>query len=281
LRLTDAEIDALLDEDLRFGDLTMRALGIGDRLGRITFAARADMILCGSEVAVRLLARLGASVTFSASTGTRCAAGDLVLAAEGSASALHAGWKTAQTLMEWASGVATLTQLIVDAAKLAAPHISVHCTRKAPPFTRRLAFQAVLAGGAEIHRLGLFDTVLLFDEHRVFLARSGDLPSMIARLRARAPERSIMVEVKTEDDAISAALAMADVIQLERFSPGAVNAIAGQLKKRADGRPIIAAAGGITEKNAAAYARAGADVLVTSAPYYARPADIQVRFAAA
>jgi molybdenum transport protein len=90
-----------------------------------------------------------------------------------------------------------------------------------------------------------------------------------------------MVEVKTEPDAISAALAGADVIQLEKFAPGAVKAVIDQLKKRADGRPIVAAAAGINEKNAAEYARAGADVLVTSAPYYAPPADIQVHFAPA
>lgn len=280
MRLPDAEIDALLDDDLRFGDLTMRALGIGDRPGRITFAARRDMVLCGSEVASRLLGRLGARVTFSAPAGTRCAAGGVVLAAEGPASALHAAWKTAQTLMEWASGVSTHTREIVDAARSAAPHIPLHCTRKTPPFTRRLAFQAVIAGGGEIHRLGLSDSVMLFDEHRAFLTQSEDLGSVISRLRARAPERMIMVEVKTEADALSAGFAMADVIQLEKFAPSAVKGVVGQLKKRADGRPVIAAAGGINEKNAADYARAGADVLVTSAPYYARPADIQVNFRA-
>jgi molybdenum transport protein len=279
LRLSDGEIDALLDDDLRFGDLTMRALGIGERPGRITFAARRKMILCGSEVAARLLARLGAGVTFCAPAGELCAAGDIVLAAEGSAATLHAVWKTAQTLMEWASGVSTSTWEIVEAARSAAPHVSVHCTRKTPPFTRRLAFQAVIAGGGEIHRLGLFDTVMLFDEHRVFLACSVGLEPVIAQLRTKAPERAIMVEVKNEADALSADLAGADVIQLEKFAPDAVRAVVDQLKKRADGRPIVAAAGGINEKNAAEYARAGADVLVTSAPYYARPADIQVQFA--
>ena len=278
MRLTDAEIDFLLDEDARFGDLTMRVLGVGDKPGRMTFTARRELVLCGSDEASRLLSRLGASVTFAAPTGTRLDKGTLLFEATGSAAALHAGWKTAQTLMEWASGIATLTHEIVSAARVAAPRIAVLCTRKAVPFTRRLSFRAIVAGGGEIHRLGLSDTIKIFDEHRAFLENHANLNAVVAQLRERAPERAIMIEVKSETGALRAVEAMADVIQLEKFDPGAVKRVVDRVQKRTDGRPVIAAAGGIGRQNAFEYAHAGPDVLITSAPYYAPPADIDVCF---
>jgi molybdenum transport protein len=178
--------------------------------------------------------------------------------------------------MEWASGIATCTRRIVDSARAASPKAQVFCTRKATPLTRQLSWKAVIAGGGELHRLNLSDTIMLFPEHRAFFDRPDDIKTMIARLRAHTPERAIMIEVKNEADAMAAAEAHADVIQLEKFTPDAVHRVVQGIRKREDGRPIIAAAGGVNAKNAADYARAGADTLVTSAPYHAPPVDIQV-----
>ena len=219
MRLSEADIDRVLEEDIRFGDLTVRALAIGEKPGRMVFTARRDLVLCGSDEASRLLSRLGASVIFAAQTGTCVEKGALLLEAEGTAAALHAGWKTAQTLMEWASGVATLTREIVAAARLVAPRIAVVCTRKAVPFTRQLSFKAIIAGGAECHRLGLFDTIMLFDEHRPFLTKPNDLNAIITKLKEYAPERPIMVEVTSEADAFGVAEAIAYVVQHEKFTP--------------------------------------------------------------
>ncbi|MDD2876969.1 MAG: ModD protein [Acidiphilium sp.] len=277
LRLSDGEIERLFEEDIRFGDLTTRALGIGDQPGRMSFTARQDMVLCGSDEASRLLSRLGVHVTFTAKTGSRAAKGSLLLAAEGSAAMLHMGWKIAQTMMEWASGIATMTHEIVLAANVGAVHIPVLCTRKSIPFTRQLSLKAVIAGGGEIHRLGLSDTIMLFAEHRAFLDKSDDIKNAVMRLKARVPERAVMVEVTSEADAWLAAEALADVIQLEKFEPAAVQRIVKQICKRSDNRPLIAVAGGIGPKNAADYVRAGTDTIVTSAPFYAKPQDIQVR----
>ncbi|HUZ90951.1 MAG TPA: ModD protein [Methylocella sp.] len=277
MRLSEADIDRLLEEDVPFGDLTVRVLGIGAKPGRMIFTARCDLVLCGSDEASRLLSRLGASVVFAAQTGACVEKGALLLEAEGTAAALHAGWKTAQTIMEWASGVATQTREIVVSARLAAPRIAVVCPRKAVPFTRQLSLKAVIAGGAEVHRLGLSDTIMIFDEHRPFLQKPDDLCAIIAKLKENAPERAIMVEVTSEADAFGAAEAMADVVQLEKFEPESVARVVPGISKRVDGRPVIAAAGGINAQNAGDYAKAGADTLVTSAPFYAKPVDIQVR----
>ncbi|WP_044559137.1 ModD protein [Azospirillum sp. B4] len=274
-RLSEAEIERLVEEDLRFGDLTTRALGIGAHPGRMTFAARPALVLSGVDEAARLLTRLGATVSFAAKAGGTYDPGAPLLTAEGPAAALHAGWKVAQTVMEWASGIATLTHDIVVAARAVKPGIPVLCTRKSVPYTRHLSLKAVIAGGGEVHRLGLSDTLLIFPEHRVFLG--DDLATAITTLKRRVPERAVMVEVTSEAEAMAAAAARADVIQLEKFTPDAVRALVCRIARHGDGRPVIAAAGGINAGNAAAYAAAGADTLVTSAPFHAKPADIQVR----
>lgn len=272
--MTSPALAGLLEDDIRFGDLTTRALGIGAMRGQISFAPRQDVRLCGVEEAAQILAGLGADISFSAVSGVDVAADEVVLRATGPAGALHAGWKTAQVIMEFASGVATESAAILAAARAVAPDIAVMVTRKSIPFTRTLSLKAALAGGAEIHRLGLHDTVLIFPEHLVFF--SGGLVEAVAAARRQAPERAVMVEVVDEAGVRDAALAGADVIQLEKFTPEAAAAAVRAVTKRSDGRPLIAAAGGINTQNAALYAQAGVDTLVTSAPFYIKPHDFEV-----
>jgi molybdenum transport protein len=291
--LADAEIDRLLAEDVPCGDLTTQALGIGGRPGRITFAAREPMVVSATEEAVRLLTRTGATARLLVCSGARAEPGRMLLEAEGSAESLLAAWKVAQTLIEWSAGVATAVRDIVAAAQAVSPRVRVACTRKTVPLTRALSVRAVQAGGGVMHRLGLSETILLFPEHRAFLGAplkqaGGDsaphgpaLAEAMARLLAEAPERSIVVEVTSGDDALEAAALGAHVIQLEKFAPEAVAQVVARLQATGRPRPLVAAAGGVNAANAAAYAATGADVLVTSAPYAARPRDVQVRITAA
>lgn len=267
----DQTLMALLREDVPVGDLTTRSLGFGPSRGHLVMTARDPMTLSGAEEAGRMFELLGCAVDLPAASGEGRAPGEMILAAAGTAEALFAGWKVAQVLVEWAAGLATAARDLVDAATAARPGVVVACTRKAVPGTRALALKAVTAGGATIHRAGLSDTVLLFPEHRAFAP--GCLKGQILRLRTACPERHIVVEVTSHEDALRAAEWGADVVQLEKFSPEAVARVVADLSGAA---VRIAAAGGISTANAADYAASGADVLVTSSPYYARPRDVAV-----
>ncbi|MBB4287632.1 ModD protein [Roseospira goensis] len=276
--LDDGALWALLREDAPYGDLTSRVLELGAVSARMTFAARDAMTLCGAEEAARLLELTGATVRIDAASGTARAPGEPILEAEGPAEALLLGWKVAQTLVEWASGVATRAAALVAAARDGHPAALVACTRKAVPGTRALSAKAVLAGGASLHRTGLSDTVLLFPEHRAVGGTQGGVEEALARqiatLRHACPERRVVVEVATVAEALAAARHGADVLQLEKFTPAQVADVGARLGPAP--APCLAAAGGIHAGNAAAYARAGARVLVTSAPYTAPPVDVQV-----
>lgn len=278
-RLPDSILESLLHDDSPCGDATTFALGIGAQPGRMVFRARTGMVLCGAEEALRMgeLCGLSACGPVRAS-GERLAAGDEILPLEGPAAALHEVWKTAQTLMEYLSGIASATAEIVAAARQINPEIGIACTRKTFPGTKRAAIKAVLCGGASPHRLSLSETLLVFAEHRAFLGDETPATT-IERLRRQWPERAIVVEVGEEAEARRWQEAGADILQLEKLPPETVQRIRQAIPTAS--RTRVAAAGGINSANAGSYARAGADILVTSAPYFAPPRDVAVTLTAA
>jgi molybdenum transport protein len=274
-KIAREKLERLLFDDAPHGDLTTDLLGIDGQLGLMSFSARSAMVLALIEDAAAILEMAGAQVELFRLDGEALAAGDEILLARGPASALLRGWKVAQTLIEIWSGVASATREIVDAARAVSPDIAVACTRKNTPGVKEFSAAAVRAGGAGMHRLGLSETILVFPEHRVFLADE-PLKRMAARLRRDAPEKKLVTEARDVDEAIAAALAGFDVVQAEKFSPEEIARLKDHLASFVQ-RPVIAAAGGINRTNAADYARAGADILVTSAPYAAAPRDVSVR----
>jgi len=275
--LNDAELEALLQDDAPCGDATSFGLGVHAQPGRMTFRARYDMRLCGSEEAQRMGALRGLVASGPVvPSGSVMQAGDVILCLEGEAAALHRVWKTAQTLMEYMSGIATATGDILAAARRGNPAASVACTRKHFPGTKSAAVKAVLCAGASPHRLNLSETLLVFAEHRAFFPH--DTPAdMVKRLRAVWPERAVVVEVSSVEEALSWAQAGADILQLEKLPPDALTQIRQHLPVNAKAR--LAAAGGVNADNAEAYVRAGADILVTSAPYFAKAKDVAVTLA--
>jgi molybdenum transport protein len=198
----------------------------------------------------------------------------LMLRVQGRAEILHRVWKTAQVLVEWASGISTSTAAVVSAAS----PVAVACTRKNVPGTKALSVKAVKAGGATMHRLGLSESLLLFHEHRLYLNESPS--ATVARFKRAEPERKLIVEVANLTEVLDWANAGAEVLQLEKFTPENVAVCRAELE-RAGLQSLLAVAGGIRADNAAEYVRAGADLLVTSAPYTAPPKDVQVTFLSA
>ena len=279
LALTTEELEKLLREDPPYGDLTTEALGLSGRAGTIRFDARARMVVAAIEEAAAILRLAGVSISRCARAGDIAARGDCLLEGAGPAEGLLRAWKVSQALVEIWSGVATGARAIVEAAAASRPEIVVACTRKNVPGTKALAIAAIKAGGAVPHRLGLSETIVVFPEHRVFQP-AADMAQMARRLKAWAPEKRTVVEVNSVAEAVVAARAGFDVIQLEKFSPEAVRAVAAARAQQL-APPILAAAGGIHPDNAAAYAEAGANILVTSWPYTARPADVAVTIDAA
>ncbi len=276
LYLSETDIDSLLLEDIRYGDLTTRALGIGASTGIMTFSLRQPGIVSGLDAAARVLQRLDLRVRKSGADGTQGSEQEVILTAHGSAERLHQGWKVAQNLLEWCSGVAQATHGLVALAQSINPEMQIACTRKNIPGTKTLALGAAIDGGGIVHRSGTADTVLLFANHRRFCTDPGDWRQHVLTLRRAAPDRLIVVEADNEREAMDAMIAGPDVVQLDKFSPDAVRRMVAFGRSDAP-HCRLAAAGGINIDNIEEYAGTGIALAVTSSPYYSQPADIQVR----
>lgn len=271
-----AQTDAWLLEDIAQGDLTTRALGIGSCPGRMTFIHRQGGCVSGLAIASQMLHSLGLTVSASAVDGENVQPGQLLLTACGNASALHQGWKSAQNVIEWSCGVSDQMARMLAILHKRHPLGHIACTRKTIPGTKLLATHAILAAGGLIHRAGCGESILLFANHRRFMHDANDWFSMVSQLRQAAPEKKIVVEAETTEEALSALAAQPDLLQLDKFTPEqAANIVIRAPRLAPDCR--LALTGGVTPTTLERYLDCGITFFITSSPYYAPPADIQVR----
>ena len=273
--ICDSTIERFIKEDLPYMDLTTHLLGIGPQFGIMRFRARHDMVLACTEEAVRLLEKLNVEVTEYLPTGTSVKKGDTFLVAKGAAEALHGGWKISLSILEYCCAIATRTKVLVDAARAEQPNISIVTTRKCIPGTRELAVKSVLAGNGLPHRLGLSETILIFQQHMNFFNPNDTLSDIVNQLRSKACEKKVLIEAGSEEEALHMAHLKVDGLQLDKIP---VDTLKELVKKIRQVNPnlIIIATGGVHADNITAYAATGVDAVATSSVYFGKPADIQV-----
>jgi len=274
--LLDSDIERFIEEDVPYGDLTTSLLGIEEQRGEILFTTRDETTICCTEEASRVLEKCGAAISFSSPSGTRLQSGVEFLKAEGSARALHAGWKVALNLLEYASGIATRTSRITQKAKAVNPAIAVVTTRKAFPGTKKVAIKAIAAGGASPHRLGLSETILVFKQHTSFVGGLDAFLKIVGDLQAKTPEKKVMGEAENGGEALQIARAGVPVIQIDKMPTPELTQVVKRIRE-INPEAKVSAAGGINEANVTEYAATGVDIIVLSAVYFGKPADIGVR----
>ncbi|MDY0116864.1 MAG: ModD protein, partial [Sulfurimonadaceae bacterium] len=203
------------------------------------------------------------------------AGGTLVLEATGSAKDLHKLWKISQNTLEYLSGIATYTKAMVQKAQQINPHAKIVTTRKNFPMTKELSIDAIIAGGATPHRLGLYDSVLVFEQHLNFLPTKEELEKAFFELKSNFMEKKIVVEVDNYESARYFATLGADVLQCEKMTTDELRRCV-TLKSEFP-YILISATGGVKLENVDSFAACGVDLIVTSAPYHAKPLDIKVK----
>lgn len=274
--IPDYQLEAILKEDMPYNDCTTEALGIGERRGKIECLPKAAGIVSGLDLAKRLFKKVGLEVLLCEKDGAWHEAQHKVLVAEGEAQKIHAVYKTAQNIMEYSSGISGRVHAMLAAARPINPYIQVAVTRKHFPGTKSLSLNAALLGGANIHRAGLAESILIFDQHRVFCE---DFGTALKEARLKEPEKKIMVEAGSAEEALSFVNLGIDVLQCERFSPDELSVLIKEAKS-INPKLKVLAAGGINASNAADYAKTGVDVLVTSWAYFGKPFDIKMKISA-
>lgn len=270
---SDKMLDEWIAEDINGIDLTTYLTDFDRETLDISFRARHMMTVSAVEPAAAVLRKCGCTVESAVKSGTSAVKDDLIIKAYGTPESVHAGWRIALNLMEYSSGIATRTRALVDAAKSVNSNIIVSGTRKSFPGARKLSVQALMAGGAVPHRLGLSETVLFFAAHYNMAGGLGILLSKMPQIRLKCMEKKIGIELESLSDIEKAVKAGVDTIQTDKMAPMQVRE-AVELVRSINPLCKVAAAGGINIDNAADYAASGADMLVTSWMYFGKPADI-------
>jgi len=274
--IPDHYIESLINEDLQLMDVTTLSMGIEDRPGRISCYPKRECVIAGVEEAARIFAKIGAGTEILIPSGRRVEGGRICLTIDGTAGMLHAGWKIAQNVMEYSSGIATRTAEMLRNARTVKPDIKVSVTRKHFPGAKALSLKAALAGGASIHRLGLSDSIMAFEQHRVFVGTGDEFLSLIPVMVREFPEKKIAVETDSPEEGLTFVRAGAHVIQCEKFAFKELAEFVSTAKQLNPSLEI-AAAGGVNASNAAEYAATGVDFLVTSWVYFGKPEDVKMQ----
>lgn len=266
-------IQRALDEDLGAGDLTSRAVVPEGSLAQGVVIAKADGVVAGIDVAAAVFAAVDSSLSVEsrASDGDRVAPGDELLALRGDARAILAGERVALNLLGRLSGVATLTSHYVAAVDGTGTRILD--TRKTTPGMRALEKAAVVAGGGTSHRFGLYDAILVKENH---VRVAGGVGEAARRALAGAPE-GVVVEIEVEsldelDEALDAGIRR---VLLDNMDPDVLRAAVA----RAAGKAELEASGGITLDTVRAVAETGVDFISVGALTHSAPAlDVSLLF---
>jgi len=265
----DTLLAMALQEDLGHGDVTTEAIFDPEHQAQAVVFGREPFVLSGTYVFLRVFQLLDASVRAEplARDGEFVPAEVPVFRIQGPTRALLAGERTALNLLQRLSGIATFTRKMAEA--LQGTSCRLLDTRKTTPLWRALEKQAVGHGGGKNHRFGLFDGVLIKDNH---VASSGGVAPAVQRARRKVPHTlKIEVEVETPEELVEAIDAGADVVLLDNFS-------LENLRKAVEinaGRCLLEASGGITLETVGAVARTGVDFVSCGAlTHSARAVDL-------
>jgi nicotinate-nucleotide pyrophosphorylase (carboxylating) len=258
-------VRAALAEDVGSGDATKLATVGADARARATITQKAPGVVFGVEAAERTFAELDDAVAFErlSPEGAWQEPGTGVLRIEGRARALLTGERTALNLLQRLSGIATLTARYVQAVE--GTDVQILDTRKTTPGLRMLEKAAVRAGGGTNHRVGLFDAILIKENH---VAAAGGVEQAVQQARAAYPDLPLEVECRNVEEIAQALQAGAPRILLDNMDPEELRAAVDQVVGRAE----LEASGGITLETVRAHAVEGLNFISVGALTHSAPA---------
>lgn len=260
--LIDALIDLAFAEDIGDGDHTTLSTIPADAMGRQHLLVKEEGILAGVDIARRVFERYDPSLkmTVMIGDGSRVKPGDIAFVVEGPVRSLLVTERTMLNIMQRMSGIATMTARYQE--RLKGLKAKVLDTRKTTPGMRILEKEAVRIGGGANHRIGLFDMILIKDNHVDF---AGGIPNAVSRARAYLKEKGrdlkIEVEVRNTDEIRQALDARVDRIMLDNFTPERTAEAVALIGGAAE----IESSGGITLDTLRAYGEAGVDFISVGA----------------
>ena len=258
-----------LTEDIGDGDRTTAAVVEHSDSLRAVFVAREPLIVAGLPVVHEVYRQLGDSqaVQDAVSEGESVKAGDVIGTVDASARRILTGERVALNLLQRLSGIATLTRAFVD--EVSGSDVRILDTRKTTPSLRIIEKYAVVVGGGVNHRFGLFDAIMVKDNH---IAAAGSVAEALRRVRSETMEGiHVQIEVDTLDQMDEALAAGAAATLLDNMSIEEVRVAV----ERVNGRARLEVSGGVDFGNVRAYAFTGVDdISIGALTHSARAVDI-------
>jgi nicotinate-nucleotide pyrophosphorylase (carboxylating) len=272
-----AAVKAALAEDIGSGDATTLATVPKTQMFKTVMRAREPIVVAGLDFARAAFLRLSSAVKieYLVHDGTHVSGGDNLLRISGSARAILTAERVALNFVQHLSGIATLTAQFVAAVK--GTRAQILDTRKTTPGWRRFEKYAVACGGGRNHRFGLFDLILIKDNHLAALQneKPNAVAAAIQRARKNYPKLKVEVEADKLEQVAQAAEAGADIILLDNMNAEQLRAAV----KIAKGHSKTEASGGVNLKTVRAIAASGVDFISVGAlTHSARAADIGLDF---
>lgn len=271
LRSLDPLIELAFEEDIGIGDITTEATVPSTQEGIGTLLAKSDGIIAGLPVAERVFAKLDETLVFRSrvTDGDAVKAGTPIAEVQGSAKTILIGERTALNFLQRLSGIATLTAEFV--AAVADYNAKIVDTRKTAAGWRAVQKYAVHVGGAQNHRFGLYDGVLIKDNH---IVAAGGIDNAVRRARHVVPHTAkIEIEVETVEQVDEALKAGADILLLDNMPPGIMERVVQEIGDRA----VTEASGGITLDRVKTVAATGVNLISVGAlTHSAMPMDISL-----
>jgi nicotinate-nucleotide pyrophosphorylase (carboxylating) len=244
------DIDRYLQEDLgKEGDITSDSL-FTNETANARIISKETCILAGLEEAKIVFERAGAKMDLLVRDGDHVKQSTSVATVRGSARSILLGERLALNIIGRMSGIATETKGLIDICRPINPAIKVAATRKTTPGFRKYEKKAVRIGGGEPHRLGLYDAVMIKDNH---IKLVGSVDEAIRKVKEKIKDKIIEVEVENERDALTAAKLKVDVIMLDNFDSKTAEMVAKKIRQ-IDSKILIEISGGITSDNITEYA---------------------------
>ena len=251
----DNLIKTALLEDINYVDITTDYLIPEDQENEAKFLAKADGVLCGIEVALRVFTLIQPDFQYEVfiHDGEEVKKGDIIAKIKGKTRTILKGERTALNLLQHMSGISSMTNRIVKIVE--GTNASIADTRKTLPGMRPLQKYAVTVGGGKNHRFNLSDAAMLKDNH---IDAGGGITNAVTKLRTKLGHMAkVELEVRTLDELREALSVDVDVIMLDNM----VNDTMREAVKIADGKALLEASGGITEETIRGVAETGVDII--------------------
>ena len=274
--LSITELEKYIQDDIPYFDLTTSLQNCNDKKVELEVYTREEIVISCSEEAVKIAELLNCKVEFYLKSKEKALKNDVILKYTGFYEDVQKAWKLTQVLLEYSCKISTTAFLMKEEIEEVNQKCELLTTRKTFPLSKRFCIKAAVCGGAIPHRLGLSETILFFNAHRIIYKNNEEFYKAVEKIKINSSEKSVAVESDNAEDSKRLMQIGVDTIQLDKINFETLDDI---LKYKNVNYPKvrILLTGGINISNVKEFAKYPIDGIVTSSIYLNGMSDLSSR----